>query len=87
MTGRDIIKDIMQKLNVSNATLAHRMGTSIATMWDRVNSKKHKDIPLSMLNDMLRVLDYKVVIVPMSRQVKSDEYVVTAKEADTDSET
>ena len=78
MKGREIVKTIMEKTNVSNAQLAHRLGTSLATMWDRVNSKKVKDIPLSTLNEMLRALDYKVIIVPANRQVKSDEYLVTA---------
>ena len=84
MRGRDIVKDIMEKTNVSNATLAHRLGTSIATMWDRINSKKVKDIPLSTLNEMLRALDYKVLIVPANRQVKNDEYTVTSGDAETE---
>ena len=78
MKGRDIVKTIMEKNDVSNAQLAHRLGVTIATMWDRINSKKVKDIPLSTLNEMLRALDYKVVIVPMNKPVKSDEYLVTS---------
>ena len=78
MKGREIVKTIMEKTDVSNAQLAHRLGTSLATMWDRVNSKKVKDIPLSTLNEMLRALGFKVLIVPANRQVDSDEYLVTA---------
>lgn len=77
MKGREIVKTIMEKTDVSNAQLAHRLGTSLATMWDRVNSKKVKDIPLSTLNEMLRALGFKVLIVPANRQVDSDEYLVT----------
>ncbi|MBQ8707992.1 MAG: winged helix-turn-helix transcriptional regulator [Succinivibrionaceae bacterium] len=84
MKGREIVKTIMEKTNVSNAQLAHRLGVTIATMWDRINSKKVKDIPLSTLNEMVRALDYKIVVVPASKQVKDDEYLVTNEKYDLD---
>lgn len=90
MRGRDILGAIMEKKNVSNAQMAHRLEVSIATMWDRVNSKKTKDIPVSMLNDMVRVLDYKIVVVPSNKKVGADEYEITseptAKNIEKDSE-
>ena len=86
MKGREIVKTIMEQTNVSNAQLAHRLGTSLATMWDRINSKKVKDIPLSTLNEMVRALDYKIVIVPANKQVKSDEYLVTGSSTEAEQE-
>lgn len=84
MKGREIVKTIMDKTGISNAQLAHRLGITIPTMWDRINSKKVKDIPLSTLNEMVRALDYKIVIVPASKQVKDDEYLVTNEKYDLD---
>ena len=77
MRGREIVKTIMEKNGISNATLAHRLEVSLATMWDRVNSKKVKDIPLSTLNEMVRALDYKIVVVPSNKKVNVGEYEVT----------
>lgn len=78
MRGREIIAAIMEKNNVSNAQMAHKLGISIATMWDRINSKKVKDIPLSKLNEMVRELDYKIIVVPNDKQVEDGEFEVTS---------
>ena len=71
MTGREIIKLIMEKQGLSNADMAKKLNISNAAMWDRVNSPKVKDIPLSILADMLRVMGYKIQIVPV-RKNKAD---------------
>ena len=64
MTGREIIKNIMEEQGVSNAEMAARLNISQAALWDRLNNKKVKDIPLSLLTEMLRMLDYTVQITP-----------------------
>jgi hypothetical protein len=56
--------------------MADRLNITQAALWDRLNTKKAKDIPVSMLSEMLRALDYKVVIVPRSSRVPSDGYEV-----------
>lgn len=72
MTGREIVKIIMEKQNVSNADMAKRLNITNAAMWDRVNSPKVKDIPLSILAEMLRVMDYKIQIVPAKKNTKNE---------------
>lgn len=76
MTGREIIKAIMEKVNVSNATLAHRLKIKPTAMWDRLNSSKIKDIPLATLDEMVRALDYKVLIVPSTSKCPKDGFEV-----------
>lgn len=76
MTGREIIKAIMEKVNVSNATLAHRLKIKPTAMWDRLNSNKIKDIPLATLDEMVRALDYKVLIVPSTTKCPKDGFEV-----------
>ena len=75
MTGREIIKDIMEREGKRNAEVADMLNISPAALWDRLNTKKTKDIPLSTMNEMLRVLGYKVAIVPRTHRV-SDGYTV-----------
>jgi DNA-binding Xre family transcriptional regulator len=76
MKAREIIKVIMEKQDVSNACMADRLNITQAALWDRLNTKKAKDIPVSMLSEMLRALDYKVVLVPRSSRVPTDGYEV-----------
>lgn len=64
MTGREIIKEIMNEQGVTNAEMAFKLEITQAALWDRLNNKKVKDIPLSLLSEMLRELDYTVQIVP-----------------------
>ena len=76
MKARELVKVIMEKNDVSNACMADRLNISQAALWDRLNSKKVKDVPVSLLSEMLRALDYKVVIVPRSSRLPSDGYEV-----------
>ncbi len=84
MKGRDIIKEIMKRKNVSNADMASRLDITQAALWDRLNTKKTKDIPVSTLNDMARVLDYKVVVVPRSSRVSDESFVIDNSYIDID---
>lgn len=81
MNGREIIKDIMQKRGVTNTILANRLGISQAALWDRVdtqprNKKPRKDIPVSLLSEMIQAMDYKVIIVPAKTRLPKDGYLV-----------
>ena len=81
MNGREIIKDIMSNLNITNSTLANRLGITQATLWDRIDTtprknKPRKDIPVSMLSEMLKVMDYKVMIVPSDSRLPKGGYVI-----------
>lgn len=64
MDARDIIKLIMKKKEITNAELARRLSITQATLWDRLNNRKgRRDIPVSLLSEMLTALDCKVVIL------------------------
>ncbi len=81
MNGREIIKDIMLKQDISNSVLANRLGITQAALWDRIDTqprtgKPRKDIPVSLLSEMLQVMDYKVMIVPTSTRVPKDGYTI-----------
>lgn len=81
MNGREIIKDIMSRFNITNATLANRLGITPAALWDRIDTqprkgKPRKDIPVSLLSEMVQVMDYKVVVIPSTARVPKDGYVI-----------
>ena len=76
MKARELVKVVMEKKDVNNACMADHLNIKQSALWDRLNTKKAKDIPVSLLSEMLRVLDYKVVLVPRSSRVPSDGYEV-----------
>lgn len=76
MRGREIVKEIMKEQGVTNTLMANRLNITQAALWDRINSSKVKDIPLSTLNEMLRALDYKIQIVPRDSRLPNKGYKV-----------
>ena len=76
MTGKEIVKAIMEQQEVSNAELAHKVGIKPTAMWDRLNNTNTKDLNVALLSDMLRVLGYKIQIVPHGKQIPDGGYEV-----------
>jgi len=62
MTGKDIIKKLMEEENVTNVVLAERIGVTQATMWARLNNTNAKDLPLAVFGEMLSALGYEMVV-------------------------
>lgn len=76
MRGREIIKAIMEQKGISNADMAARLQIKPTALWDRLNTKKAKDIPVSTMTEMVRQLDYKVIVVPRSARVPQDGFEI-----------
>lgn len=81
MNGREIIKAIMELKNINNATLASDLGITQAALWDRLDTqprknKPRKDIPVSLLSEMVRTMDYKVIVVPENTTVSDGSFVI-----------
>ena len=74
MRGRDILKEVMTAKSLSNAELATRLNVSNATIWERLNNKNVKDIPVSLMTTMLRAMDYKVIVVPANTRLPEGGY-------------
>ena len=81
MTGREIIKDIMTMQGMSNSTYAKELSITSAALWDRLDTqprkgKARKDIPVSLLTNMVNVLGYKLVVMPNEVEVPENWYEV-----------
>lgn len=79
MKGREVVKQILDNQGVGITDYAARLGISKQTAWNRVNSSNVKDIPLSLLADMLQVLDYKIMVVPRKTRCPEDGFEVDGK--------
>ena len=88
MGGREIIRRIMALKGITNTMLASRLGITPAALWDRIDTqprkgKPRKDIPVSLLSDMVKVMDYKIMIVPSNTRLPKDGYLIeTAEDSD-----
>lgn len=69
MTTREALKTIMEKRGVGTNKLADRMGKPPRFISDRIRSK---NITILHLNELLRMLDYKIVLVPRETTEKED---------------
>lgn len=76
MTGREIIKAVMAETNTDNAALAHKVGITPPAMWARLNNKKLNDLYVSVLAATIRVMGYKVVVMPSNMRTPTGGYEV-----------
>lgn len=73
MKATEIVRDVMEREGVKQTTLAARLNIKKTTMNERL---KFNNISIDKLNDMLRALDYKVLIVPRNSRVPDGGYEV-----------
>lgn len=73
MKANEAVREIMNQQEVGTSVLASRIGKTPRLVSDRLSME---NISIEKLNEMLRVLDYKIVVVPRSRVTKTGEYEV-----------
>lgn len=66
MIAMEAVKEVMKLKEVRPAMLCKRLGIKSNVLSERF---KQKNISISKLNEMLRLMSYKVVIVPKEAQV------------------
>ena len=73
MKWNEIIRKILSDQKVTQSMLARRLDISKPTLNMRLSQK---GIGLPIYMQMLKAVDYKVLVVPADRKVKEDEYEV-----------
>lgn len=76
MCGREVLKAVMEHQDITNAILAKRLNITSAAVWERLNNKNVKDIPVSLLSEMLQALNYKVIVVPEDTELPEGGYQI-----------
>lgn len=70
MKVSEIIRNIMSEKNCKPIDLANRLGVSKQTLNGRLTQD---NISIDKLNEMLKQMDYKIVIVPNTSKTKGYE--------------
>lgn len=78
MNSKEIVLHLMKEQDETNGSFAAKLGVKATALWDRFYGKnKAKDVTIPLFIEMLRVLGYKLVVVPKDAKVLSGEYLVT----------
>ena len=73
MKANEAVRDIMKVKGVRPVDLRKRLGLESNTLAGRLNQS---NLSVDKLNEMLRVMDYKLVIVPSDARIGSEWYEV-----------
>ncbi|MGN0629259.1 MAG: hypothetical protein ACI4IW_06485 [Oscillospiraceae bacterium] len=73
MKTNEAVREIMKQQDVGVSAIASRINKTPRLVSDRLSQS---NISIDKLNELLRVLDYKVVVVPRTRSTKTGEYEV-----------
>ena len=73
MKANEAVRDIMKVKGVRPVDLRKRLGLESNTLAGRLNQS---NLSVDKLNEMLRVMDYKLVIVPRDARMGSEWYEV-----------
>jgi len=76
MTSKEIVNNLMRTQGVSNAEMAAKLNLTQAALWDRLNPKKTNNMTVKKFNEMLKMLDYKIVAVPRKTRLPEGGFEV-----------
>lgn len=76
MTSKEIVNNLMRTQGVSNAEIAAKLNLTQAALWDRLNPKKTNNMTVKKFNEMLKMLDYKIVAVPRKTRLPEGGFEV-----------
>ena len=74
MTHSEVIKEIMKAKSMTLSEIAYKTNKSLRLISDRVNTST--SINLKNLEELLDVLDYKIVIMPNSGKLPKNAYAI-----------
>ena len=73
MKTGEAIREIMKKQDVGITKIANRLGKSKSVVSERV---RQDNISVAKLDEILRVLDYKIVLVPLDTSTPKDSFEI-----------
>lgn len=73
MKPMEIVRAIMEMKNIRPAVLGSRLNIKSNVLSERF---KQKNVSVDKLNEMLRVIDYKIVIMPVDGKLPKDSFEV-----------
>lgn len=76
MLVKSAVRAIMEKTGTGNNALAKKIGKLPQTVSDRLNPEKSTNLSIDKLDEMIRVMGYKIVLVPEDTKVRDGWYEI-----------
>lgn len=73
MVTMEAVKEIMRRKGIRPSDLYEGLGIKSNVLSERF---KQKNVSVSKLNEMLRLMDYKIVLTPVDRELDEDSIEV-----------
>lgn len=73
MIAMEAVKEIMKRKEVRPSTISEALGIKSNVLSERF---KQKNVSVSKLNEMVRLMDYKIVLTPTDKELDEDCYEV-----------
>lgn len=73
MITMEAVKEIMKKKGIRPSDLYDGLGIKSNVLSERF---KQKNVSVSKLNEMVRLMDYKIVLTPTDTQTNKDEFEI-----------
>ncbi len=73
MNHRDIITKILESKNMKYSELAFKLNVNRQVLYERLTQK---NISIEKLQEMLKILGFKIIIVPYNTKIKEDWYEI-----------
>lgn len=72
MLAKKAVREVMERKQVGTNLLADRIGKPARLVCDRLSLEKSENISVEKLTELLRAMDYKVVIMPRETRLGAD---------------
>ncbi len=79
MNAIEIVNQIMTEKEIKQADMASALDITPAALWDRLKPSKD-NISIKKLSEMLRYLNYEVVIMPRGKASHLDDVYVVGRQ-------
>lgn len=77
MKARAVIRELMEKQNITNAIMAHRLNMTLAATWELVSKEKNNyDMRAAKVYECLDALGYKLIAVPKDLTTPTEGYEI-----------
>lgn len=73
MITMEAVKEIMKRKGVRPSDLCDRLGIKSNVLSERF---KQKNVSVTKLNEMIRLMDYKIVLTPCDKELDEDSIEV-----------
>ncbi len=76
MNAKIAVREVMKRKGVGTNALAARIGKIPRVVSDRLSMDRGRSISVETLDEMVRAMDYKVMLVPREMRVQDGMYEI-----------